>query len=126
LPVADACLGYNQVDVTLDCYLDPDAFDALPARPGAPLKNYGREVFLVSFAEGRLENVDLDALKKLKSFTKCELAVQPGSLLEKTVDCFTRPGSVQLVHPDPNVVEQDYEKIRSLEQHGLFSLQQSL
>ena len=122
LPIADACVGYNQIDATLDAYLDPDAFDSLPALPPA-FKQFGREVFLVSHQQGLLESVNVDLIRKLKSFTKMELAVQPGSILKPTTDCFTRPGSVQLVHSDPQVVDDDYHTIRSLEQaNNLFLL----
>jgi hypothetical protein len=33
----------------------------------------------------------------------------------RTVDCFTRPGSAQLVHADGAVVQKDYERVRELE-----------
>jgi len=106
----------------LDAYLDPDAFDAYPSVP-PPFKNFGREVFLVSYQEGTLEKIHVDKIRSLKSFAKCELAVQPGSILKPTTDCFTRPGSVQLIHPDPNVVRADYDAVRRLEQKSaLFKL----
>ncbi|CAN0293879.1 unnamed protein product [Discosporangium mesarthrocarpum] len=38
------------------------------------------------------------------------MSIQPGSLLQKTTDCFTRPGSVQLVHKDRDQLLKDYEK----------------
>ena len=33
---------------------------------------------------------------------------QPGSYLRKTVDCFTRPGAVQLVNEDKDQLMADY------------------
>uniref|UniRef100_A0A7S3JRM9 ATP-grasp domain-containing protein n=1 Tax=Aureoumbra lagunensis TaxID=44058 RepID=A0A7S3JRM9_9STRA len=124
LTVADACVGYNQVDVTLDAYLDPDAFDALPLIPNK-LSNYGCEVFLVSHHSGIVAETHVDLIRKLRSFAKMELQVQPGSKLKPTIDCFTRPGAVQLIHPDPNVVLADCETIRQLESEGkLFTLEQ--
>jgi hypothetical protein len=39
-----------------------------------------------------------------------------------TVDCFTRPGSVQLVSASSEVLEADYGAIRLLEGAGLFDL----
>lgn len=32
VPIANACVGYNQVDATIDSFLNPDAYDALPER----------------------------------------------------------------------------------------------
>lgn len=37
-----------------------------------------------------------------------EMTAQPGSYLKKTVDWFTRPGSVQLVNEDRAQLEADY------------------
>ena len=46
MPVVQECIGYNQIDSTLDCYLRPDRFDELPAAPKRLLKE-GCEAFLV-------------------------------------------------------------------------------
>ncbi|KAJ8603981.1 hypothetical protein CTAYLR_003356 [Chrysophaeum taylorii] len=122
LPVADACVGYNQVDAALDAVIDADAFDALPVVPN-PFKNYGREYYMVSRQRGVVKALHVDKITALKSFAKMELAVQPGSKLAPTIDCFTRPGAIQLVHPDPAVVEADYRAIRALEEESrLFEL----
>ena len=51
--------------------------------------------------------------------------MQPGSVLAPTTDCFTRPGSVQLIHTDPAQVVRDYVAIRHLEETSeLFILRQ--
>lgn len=122
-PVADACVGCNQIDAALNSIIDADAFDELPAVPPS-FKNNGREVFLVSKQEGVVKVCNVEKVRRLKSFAKMELAVQPGSTISPTVDCFTRPGSIQLIHPDPAVVQADYDEIRRLEDAGeLFTLQ---
>ncbi len=51
-----------------------------------------------------------------------EMLTQPGSALLPTVDCFTRPGSVQLVNHSKEQLLADYQTIRSLEKGSLFSL----
>ena len=33
----------------------------------------------------------------MKSFRRVEMLTQPGNVVPPTVDCFTRPGSVQMV-----------------------------
>ena len=49
--------------------------------------------------------------------------VQVGKPMVRTVDCFTRPGSVQLVSELPGALEEDYAKIRDLEKTDcIFSL----
>ena len=44
-------MGYTQIDATLNCYLRPDRFDALPVSP-VRLDKQGAEVFLVSRESG--------------------------------------------------------------------------
>jgi hypothetical protein len=51
-----------------------------------------------------------------------ELSIQPGSNIVPTVDCFTRPGSVQLVNDFADGLQADYERVRALEAHGLFEV----
>jgi hypothetical protein len=51
------------------------------------------------------------------------MMTQPGAMLLPTIDCFTRPGSVQLVNDSLPQLEEDYEKIRKLEDNGMFALE---
>jgi len=120
MAVADECVGYNQISVSLDAYLNPSAFDALPMAPLALIKA-GCEVFLVSRQNGVVQALPgVDKIRALSTFRKLELAVQPGMEQRCTTDCFTRPGSVQLAHEDPEVLAKDVATVRSLEIDGLF------
>lgn len=123
LPVTEECVGYSQVEATLNCYLRPDRFDALPSVPNLLLKQ-GAEVFLVSSQSGVVtSSPGVDVIRRLASFRRLELFAQVGYELRPTVDCFTRPGSVQLVHESPGMLEADYEAVRSLESSGgMFNL----
>jgi len=51
-----------------------------------------------------------------------EMFTQPGVQLVPTIDCFTRPGSVQMVNTSAEELERDYLAIRDLELSGLFTL----
>jgi len=118
--IATECVGYNQIDVSIEAFLNPDAFDALPAAPMA-LNKAGCEVFLVARHDGMVSGLPgVDTIRALRSFRKMELAVQPGMRQRKTIDCFTRPGSVQLANEDEAALRGDVEIIRSLETQGLF------
>jgi hypothetical protein len=68
----------------------------------------------------------LKKIRQLEAFRKLEMIIQPGMRIVPTVDCFTRPGSVQLVAPNRSAFERDYAIIRELEAHtgseGLFDL----
>jgi hypothetical protein len=50
------------------------------------------------------------------------MLTQPGSKLSVTIECFTRPGSVQLVNENASQIEEDYAAIRELENESLFEL----
>jgi biotin carboxylase len=122
VPVTHECIGYSQVDVTLDAYLRPADFDALPAAP-SPTK-VGCEIDLVARQDGVIAAMPgVDAIRALPSFRKMELAVQPGMRVARSIDCFTRPGSVLLAHADRAVLEKDVAVIRALEEHGLFEFE---
>ncbi|CAM9737898.1 unnamed protein product [Ectocarpus fasciculatus] len=121
-PIAQECLGYNQIDATLDSYIKPDVFEQIPLEPNDMAKT-GKEVFLVSKQEGRIARVPgVDIIRGLASFRTLEMTAQPGSYLRKTVDCFTRPGAVQLVNEDKEQLMADYLRVRELEDSGLFEL----
>jgi hypothetical protein len=67
IPVAQECIGYTQLDVTLSCYLRPDRFDMIPYVP--TLLRHGREAYFVSKQKGVLIDIPgLATLRELKSF----------------------------------------------------------
>ena len=121
LPVVEECLGYSQLEGALSCYLRPDRFDALPFEP-SPHK-HGCEAFLVSYQSGTIKDIPgLDEIRGFSSFRRMELMTQPGATLSLTTDCFSRPGSVQMVNNTAEGLLTDYQRIRSLENSGLFAL----
>lgn len=121
LPVAMECIGYSMLDATLNAFLRPDRFDALPTEPC--LTKSGCEAFLVSYETGTLKDIPgLDTIRQLSSFRRMEMMTQPGAHFVPTIDCFSRPGSVQLVNATEEGLKKDYESIRSLEMDGLFEL----
>jgi biotin carboxylase len=123
LPVVQECVGYSQVDATLNCYVRPDRFDALPFVP--TLQNQGSEAFLISHTSGTLLEIPgIDEIRSLSSFRRMEMLTQPGMTIQPTIDCFTRPGSVQLVNKSAETLEKDYAIIRELEHNGLFAVTQ--
>jgi hypothetical protein len=88
----------------------------------------GAEVFLVSLESvvGKTGSVlksipGVDEIADFSSFRRMELLTQPGQVVHPTVNCFTRPGSVQLIHETPAQLQADYERVRALERDGLFA-----
>ena len=60
----------------------------------------------------------------MRSFTgggqKINLFKKEGDILPKTVDCFTRPAEIILIHEDPEVVKNDYDTIHKMAYEGKF------
>ena len=123
MPLASALTGsYCQVDALLDAYVAPEAFAALPDEP-LPFKAAGQEVLIVSMHEGKLVGTPgFDTAKSLESFVSMESFVTIGERIEKTIDVFTQPASIIVVHTDPQVVARDVERLRALELDGMFLL----
>ncbi|ETV77817.1 hypothetical protein H257_08649 [Aphanomyces astaci] len=124
VPTVDRCLGYNQVRATVDCYFDPTAFASLPPFPGKLLA-HGCEVPLVSYDEGVIETCPgVNAVASLASFQCAYWSVGVGSRLVRTIDVFTKPCSVWLLHASKNVMEADVKRLRKLERNrGLWTVQ---
>jgi biotin carboxylase len=126
LPIARECVGYTQLEVTLNAHLRPDSFDNIPKYP--TLKKFGTEAFMVTLKDvvgksGKMlkDIPGLAVITGFPSFRRVEMITQPGNALVATIDCFTRPGSVQMVNSDKGQLTRDYEVIRQLEKDGLFS-----
>ncbi|RHY25963.1 hypothetical protein DYB32_007986 [Aphanomyces invadans] len=124
VPIADTCVGYNQVDVAVDVYVGRlEVFDLLPERP-LKLPQYGCEVMLVSYQDGVLRGLPgLAEITKMPSFLRKDLLVKVGDSVRRTIDMFTTPGSILLIHTDPDVLDADRRRIRELEHDGLFALE---
>ena len=102
IPVAKECVGYTVVDATLDCYLEGKLFAKLDP-VNFPLMKAGREVDMVCRQGGVIRAITGDKLiRMLPSFRSISWEVKPGDYVHKTIDCFTRPGSVQLVSNHPS------------------------
>jgi len=120
VPVARECVGYTVVDITLDAYLSGKKFADLE-KDNFPLVKAGREVDMVSRMGGVIRAIPGDkVIRALPSFRSINWEVKPGDYVSKTIDCFTRPGSVQLVHETEEQAEIDLEAIHNLEAIGLF------
>ena len=52
---------------------------------------------MVSYKKGTVRDIPgLEVIRALPSFRRMEMMTQPGATLNPTIDCFTRPGSVQV------------------------------
>jgi len=80
------------------------------------------QVQFVSDQEGIVEESFYEEkLASLSSKYWIQRAPVCGTTVTKTIDLFTSPGIVFMSHPDVEVLEQDYKRIREWErQHSLF------
>jgi biotin carboxylase len=115
-------LGTDQVSLTVEAYLDPET---LRRRASAPyeVRQAALGVWLISREWGLVDAAPgMDAVRRLPSFCAALEKVGAGDTLEPTVDLFTSPGLVYLVHEDTETIERDYQAIRELEEQGFFAM----
>jgi biotin carboxylase len=99
LNVAHECVGFTQVSLTMDAYTGAKFFNSIEDGNHYPLRKAGRDVDLVSRHSGLVRGFPGEAvLRALPSFRSMHWECKVGDFISKTVNCFTRPGCVQLVN----------------------------
>jgi carbamoylphosphate synthase large subunit len=120
--VIDRCTP-SHVTVTVEAYLDPSTVARRAARP-YELAAASRCVMLISHQGGRVvSDAGMRAVEALPSFAGSISMAQPGDEITPTIDLFSCPGMIYLVDPDREVLRRDYERLRTLEQDGLFEVE---
>lgn len=122
LGLVNRCIGYNQVDVTLDAYISPKAFHNLPFAP-TTLTCYGAEAMLVTYTEGLYLTTGpaLNQLRACDSYlsdTVTSDLIRGVTVLPQTIDMFTTVGSIMLLHRSEKTLMEDYDAIRAVEVAG--------
>ena len=114
----------SHVTVTVDAYLDP-ASVARRARRPYELRAHARCVALISEQEGRVRDCRrLAQLAALPSYAGAIAVLGVGDRIRRTVDLFSSPGTIYLVHEDRDQLERDYARLREIERAGLFEVEQ--
>ncbi|HET6480022.1 MAG TPA: ATP-grasp domain-containing protein [Actinoplanes sp.] len=117
-----AAIGTHQLDWTVDAYTDPDRFHARRS-DGYQLRNHAGLVNMVSPKAGTLRGYPKMAeLRALDSFQHLMLNVQPGDTLHRSVDDWTYPMRVYLVHPLESTVLHDILTARYLDGEGFYDI----
>lgn len=115
LPVAQECIGFTQVSITIDVYTNGPIFDTLGCHEYHLMKA-GRNCDLVSRHSGVVRDFPGEAkVRALPSFRSMKWECKKGQFIPKTIDCFTRPGCVQLVAPTEAQADEDMERLHDLE-----------
>lgn len=114
----ERCVGYGQLDMTADCFLNPERFREKSVSP-YELKQHALSIALISEREGTVKSVPgEELLRELASFSELRMRAKPGYRLKRSIDFYTVPGFVILVHPDNNVIQADLARIRAFEKEG--------
>ena len=117
------CTGIGQDELTADAYVDEESFRRKTARPYHIFK-YHMTVDFISKVEGRVASLDaFEAIKRLASYYLLHLNLKVGGELQRTVDQFTSPGHVDLIHRDPQQLRRDLTTIRESEASGLYQVE---
>mmetsp|Transcript_4348 Transcript_4348/g.12229 ORF Transcript_4348/g.12229 Transcript_4348/m.12229 type:complete len:451 (+) Transcript_4348:144-1496(+) len=124
VPLAESCLGYSQISVVLDVYLDGgEIFASLPSEPPSHISKAAMYAFMRSAVEGTLKQVSKDHMNRiqaLESYQSHKMGVKEGGPISKTVDLTTVSGKVNLMNDDPATLERDYAELNEIVDEGMF------
>jgi biotin carboxylase len=113
-----AALGDSHVTCTVERYADPDRFAGRLSSPYA-LRSNLHCVTLASAVSGTVRrNRSLELIGSLPSYFQMFHTPGPGERIERTIDLFSNPGIVYLLHEDGARLEADYARIRDWERSG--------
>ena len=78
---------------------------------------------MVSYVHGHFTGFSgLETIRSLPSYVNDRLYLHTGDTITPTIDMFTTPGSIMLLHDSKEQLTEDYEMIRKLEHDGMLIL----
>lgn len=108
----------SQLDLLVDAVIAPERFRERTSRPPRYWKKSKALVFINSKG-GTVQSIPgQDLLPTLASYAVAFWYIKPGDTVQETIDLFTSPGGVFLVHPSQEVLDADAARIRQLEREG--------
>lgn len=113
------CGATCQLDLTIEAYLDPIGFVDRMDEPQT-LKRWATNFFLMPRKQGILLAVPgIREIRRLRSFHKVSVGAVIGEPTPRIA------GLVTLVHPDNGVIAEDVRRMRRLENHGLYEIEET-
>eukprot|EP00956_Cyclotella_meneghiniana_P017935 scaffold29579_cov60-Cyclotella_meneghiniana.AAC.1 len=124
VPPVEACMGYSQLSVLMDVYLNEGKilFHNIPPAP----ESIGGGCYAVKMRSnvcGILQDIiqsQLDRILALPSYQGHFFLVKPSDKLLLTVDMPSVPGEVTLVNEDRDILDQDYALLNEILDEGIF------
>lgn len=111
-------VGCNQIDLTVDAYVDHESFYQKTQKEYAKKKSF-YQVFIGASHSGIIHETAafIDNVKKLESYFDIRFKVSEGMRVPRTVDLISSLGCVFLIHENEEVILSDYRKICELSQN---------
>jgi biotin carboxylase len=123
LPVlVGAAIGESQLEWTVDAYVDPDRF-AQRCKDDYVIQRHAVCVNMISPRSGTLLALPkLAQVQELESYHDLRLKVRVGGPVARTVNDFTYPMLVHLLHESPAALLRDYATVRWLDGDGFYDI----
>jgi biotin carboxylase len=116
--IQNSCLGHNQIDLTLDAYIDPEKFIKYTQKP-YHIKKHMILAVAINEKEGTLIDIPvLDKLNHISSYSYHRLRTMPGKKIIKTQDLSSSPLFVYLSSVTKEIVDADYLLLKELIKDG--------
>jgi hypothetical protein len=114
----------SHITVTAEAYLDPASVARRAAAP-YELRSHSRCLALISDHDGTIVSAEgLRDIERLPSYAASLAMLGPGDVLRRTVDLFSSPGTIYLVHPEVEQLRVDYKLLRELEAVGIYDVEE--
>lgn len=127
-PAANHAVIGSQLDLVAKLVTQGEEFIEELSSSKQGLRSPLWQVQFIAKKSGRVLETKTDELvSKLESKTWIQRAPKAGDTLERTVDLFSSPGIIFMSHQDTDVLQKDYDTIRSWEeQNKLFVVESEL
>ncbi|KAL3823811.1 hypothetical protein ACHAXA_011598 [Cyclostephanos tholiformis] len=127
IPLTNACVGYNALDLTLAAYLDVNSinkhsqalhWDSIPKLPTT--NACAAIVHFVSLVEGNITRIRFDILQEISDLPSVmDVHIYPqfmevGKPIQKTIDIRTDTGWAHLLNNDEEEFRRDYARLIEL------------
>lgn len=119
--IVSKALGQGQIEYGVKAQLHPEEFKRLP---DLYTLEQGASVVTVNcyFDNARFNEAIVDRIKQLPGYVSHTLGYSNGNKVRKTEDLLTAIGHVELVHPDPAVLEASIKQLDEWQRDGSFFL----
>ena len=125
MPLTNACVGYNALDLVLAAHLGDNTeeglhWDSIPDMPTT--RAHGAIVHCVSHVEGTISNIRYDVFQEMEDLSSVvDFHVYPqfdvGNPIRKTVDIRSDTGWAHIMNDDEEEFRRDYDRLVELQKH---------